>query len=317
MISRDGVIDNAERYLNITPWTPSVDVYAFRPGDAAHTFHSAFARADATGKKREYTAVPYVYSGNDSFPQATSTTGFLHRVQNGTCPGGWDRISGQNTSHWNQPAPIGLGYGSTISRHLAGIDCSAYVSRSWGIRRHSTRSLPRLCLPVDRAALRHGDILNLSGSHVRIFEATAGAGHIRVLEATGGARRRQYQGGDEFGSVVRHRLPWTRFAGYQAMSPFPQLIAYEPGPGSYTAPPPMELTVAGSGDPSVISIGVDGAGRAFSQESRASSRGNICRAVVLPGLGLGPGRHTFEVRAGNQVGGQLFVDDFHWQIEVG
>ena len=122
------VITNARMYLYMQPWTPLRDEHAFKSANPAHTFHSAFRIAagkqlDATCSARYYEVMPYVFGGSDSI------TKFQNRIYNRTCPGGWDRISANTTSHWYS----GLGYGARVPGNLAGIDCSAYVSNCWQI----------------------------------------------------------------------------------------------------------------------------------------------------------------------------------------
>lgn len=57
-----------------------------------------------------------------------------------------------------------------VSRRAVGVDCSGFVSRCWGLKRHySTRELPMLCDPVRWEDLQTGDILNSHNNHVVLF----------------------------------------------------------------------------------------------------------------------------------------------------
>jgi len=69
-----------------------------------------------------------------------------------------------------------------ISRHAVGLDCSGYVSRCLGLRRHySTRRLPRLCIELeDPKELKRGDILNRYDHHVVLFDSFTDEAKTRV-----------------------------------------------------------------------------------------------------------------------------------------
>ena len=68
-----------------------------------------------------------------------------------------------------------------------GLDCSAYVSRAWGITRQTTDTLHNFAMPIAKDDLMPGDIMNLTKAqdprgygHVRIFAAWADADHTRI-----------------------------------------------------------------------------------------------------------------------------------------
>ncbi len=73
------------------------------------------------------------------------------------------------------------------SQHAVGLDCSGYVARCWELPvKQSTRSLGRLCTPLDGAdELQPGDILNKFDSHVVLFKEWVDEEkkEMRVLEA--------------------------------------------------------------------------------------------------------------------------------------
>ena len=65
-----------------------------------------------------------------------------------------------------------------------GMDCSAWLSRVWGIERHSTDSMTSVSQPIGKDELRPGDALNLTTGrdprrlgHIRLFEAWANPAH--------------------------------------------------------------------------------------------------------------------------------------------
>lgn len=62
-------------------------------------------------------------------------------------------------------------YNQCIVGEAAGVDCSGFVSRAWGLSSHTgTSSLASVSRPLRGLAdLRPGDALNRAGSHVRLF----------------------------------------------------------------------------------------------------------------------------------------------------
>jgi len=69
----------------------------------------------------------------------------------------------------------------------AGMDCSAYVSRAWGVPRQTTDTLYLVAFPIGKEDLLPGDAMNLTKSqdprgygHVRLFAAWANGDHSRV-----------------------------------------------------------------------------------------------------------------------------------------
>jgi hypothetical protein len=69
----------------------------------------------------------------------------------------------------------------------SGLDCSAFVSRVWGVGRHTTETLGQVAFKIDKDELLPGDILNLTVGHdpdgyghVRLFAGWANAQHSRM-----------------------------------------------------------------------------------------------------------------------------------------
>ena len=65
-----------------------------------------------------------------------------------------------------------------------GMDCSAWLSRAWGVDRYSTDSIWNVSHPITKDELRPGDALNLTTGrdprrvgHIRLFEAWANPAH--------------------------------------------------------------------------------------------------------------------------------------------
>jgi cell wall-associated NlpC family hydrolase len=69
----------------------------------------------------------------------------------------------------------------------SGLDCSAFVSKAWGIPRHTTDNLANVAQAIGKEELQTGDALNLTttkdpdgAGHVRIFDRWANAEHTRL-----------------------------------------------------------------------------------------------------------------------------------------
>lgn len=78
-------------------------------------------------------------------------------------------------------------------RDVAGVDCSAFVSATWGLSRHfTTRDIPGITQELGNPwDLKPGDALNKAGSHVMLFVRFTPDRKAEVLEAaTGGCNGR-------------------------------------------------------------------------------------------------------------------------------
>lgn len=78
-------------------------------------------------------------------------------------------------------------------RDVAGVDCSAFVSATWGLSTHfTTIAIPAITTPLSNAwDLRPGDALNKPGSHVMLFVRFTPDRKAEVIEAaTGGCNGR-------------------------------------------------------------------------------------------------------------------------------
>lgn len=69
----------------------------------------------------------------------------------------------------------------------SGLDCSAFVSKTWGISRHTTDNLAAVAVPISKDELQAGDALNLTtardaegAGHVRLFDRWANPEHTRM-----------------------------------------------------------------------------------------------------------------------------------------
>jgi hypothetical protein len=68
-----------------------------------------------------------------------------------------------------------------------GLDCSAFVSKAWGVARQTTDTLVSVAHPIGKDELQAGDALNLTvakdpdgAGHVRLFDRWANPEHTRM-----------------------------------------------------------------------------------------------------------------------------------------
>lgn len=105
------------------------------------------------------------------------------------------------------------GLENAASRHTAGVDCSGFVSRCWGLDwACSTRQIPEICdeLP-GYEALEPGDTLNVYNHHVVLFAGFTNREKTELLV---------YETGSPLGwKVARHTVPaW--FLKQQGFKPY-------------------------------------------------------------------------------------------------
>ncbi len=58
-----------------------------------------------------------------------------------------------------------------------GLDCSAFVSKVWGVSRHTTDNLANVSRRITKDELQPGDALNLTTAH-----DADGGGHVRLFD---------------------------------------------------------------------------------------------------------------------------------------
>ena len=75
------------------------------------------------------------------------------------------------------------------ARDVIGVDCSAFVSATWGLATHfTTMAIPAITQPVENPLdLLPGDALNKPGSHVMLFLRFTPDRKVEVMEASPGA----------------------------------------------------------------------------------------------------------------------------------
>ena len=117
---------------------------------------------------QEVRGVPYCWGCHGSLAN------FRQRIENGTLAG--------NVCTRNAPRP-----------DVAGVDCSAFVSATWGLSVHyTTAAIPAIASPVSNPwDLKPGDALNKPGSHVMLFLRFTPDRKAEVMESsTGGCNGR-------------------------------------------------------------------------------------------------------------------------------
>ncbi|SDD17696.1 hypothetical protein SAMN05216337_1008146 [Bradyrhizobium brasilense] len=117
---------------------------------------------------QEVRGVPYCWGCHGSLAN------FRQRIDSGTLAG--------NVCTRNEPRP-----------DVAGVDCSAFVSATWGLSVHyTTAAIPAIAAPVTNPwDLKPGDALNKPGSHVMLFLRFTPDRKAEVMESsTGGCNGR-------------------------------------------------------------------------------------------------------------------------------
>lgn len=83
-------------------------------------------------------------------------------------PGSFDRAIAEGHAGGDVSTPAKRrADNAAVSSRAAGVDCSGFVSRCLKLPTvHDTSQLPAVCLPIEAASLRPGDILNIPRRHV-------------------------------------------------------------------------------------------------------------------------------------------------------
>lgn len=333
---KNDVIDNAEKFIKVKTWHPTVDIAMCDPdykdykAKAINPYYEDKNFRSCFRKNKDYNVIPYVYTGQDDVDT------FNSKIERGICPGGWDRTKGRATWFWwitpekarcNEALKkYAYGY-KTIHEFLAGVDCSNYVSRCWKLPgRLATYNFGNFCLGIQRNSLKAGDILNNeSWGHVRIFNRKVGA-KIEVYEARGGPEvsqignhKREFRNGDntEVGCVVKRTIDWDQ--DYKPLSIFPHFTLDEPvGRPKIVGPrETFKITVKGSGK---LKIGECRLGtRIISpipMKEENSANETTIQLKYSPDHDLRSGSHYLLIKASNKRAGQYFQDDFFYRFEV-
>jgi len=167
-ITRDDITQYALTREFCPDWQPLTNVVELtnEKGETA-VFMSNFST------EHTYNYEAYVYGGEDS------ESGFIGRIDGGTCPGGINMHNREHSTTWlyeNKYWP---------SSSLAGIDCSAFVSECWKVARTNTSGLAAMSLALpSKGDLKPGDILDRPKIHVILVLTQAQNGCVNTIEST-------------------------------------------------------------------------------------------------------------------------------------
>jgi hypothetical protein len=149
-ITRDEVIANAERY--------ATHKWKVLRGNANPTFNRFKTGQTVIG-------LPYNWGGFDTIEE------FDEKLKKG-------HVAGKAFSKKVN--------GKAVYGKFAGIDCSGFVTRVWGItkKKYGTSTLSGISRKIRWSELKPGDILNDAGSHVRLFHHFTKDNRVKVYEST-------------------------------------------------------------------------------------------------------------------------------------
>jgi hypothetical protein len=167
-LDRQQVIETAFAFEGVQ-WRLTPSAYGRDPDTACIGFGRVRRPGYLQGKlNQEVRGVPYCWGCHGSLAN------FRSRIERGTLAGNWCTHNAPRTD-------------------VAGVDCSAFVSATWGLSTHfTTAAIPAITTPLQNAwDLRPGDALNKPHSHVMLFLRFTPDRKVEVMEAsTGGCNGR-------------------------------------------------------------------------------------------------------------------------------
>jgi hypothetical protein len=166
-LTRQRVIETAFAFESIR-WKVNSAAYGADPDTVCTGFNRVRRPGYLNGKaNQEVRSIPYCWGCSGSLGQIVS------RFNQGTLAG--------NVCTRNEPR-----------RDVAGVDCSAFVSATWGLATHfTTAAIPAITSEVSPWDLKPGDALNKPNAHVMLFLRFTPDRKAEVIEAsTGGCNGR-------------------------------------------------------------------------------------------------------------------------------
>ena len=164
-LTRQTVIETAIAFEAIQ-WQLTPSAYGKDPDTACTGFNGRIRRPTYLHNKQgqQVRSVPYCWGCHGSLAQ------FQAKIERGVMAG--------NICTRNNPRT-----------DVAGVDCSAFVSATWGLATHyTTAAIPTIASTISDAwDLRPGDALNKPGSHVMLFLRFTPDRKVEVMEASPGA----------------------------------------------------------------------------------------------------------------------------------
>jgi hypothetical protein len=163
-LSRRQVIETAFAFESIN-WRVNPSAYGRDPDTACTAFNRVRRPGYLHGKVgQQVRGIPYCWGCHGSLSQIRT------RLERGMLAGNWCTR--------NEPR-----------RDTAGVDCSAFVSATWGLSTHfTTRAIPAITTHLASAwDMLPGDALNKPASHVMLFLRFTPDRKVEVIEAATGS----------------------------------------------------------------------------------------------------------------------------------
>ena len=163
-LTRAQVLETGYAFANIK-WKVPASAYGSDPDRGCSGFNRIRRPGYMHGKlNQEVQGVPYCWGCQGFLPQ------FAANVERGMLAG--------NVCTRDDPR-----------RDVAGVDCSSFVSATWGLSTHfTTIAIPSIAKELSNPwDLLPGDALNKAGSHVMLFAGFTPDKKVKVIEATPGA----------------------------------------------------------------------------------------------------------------------------------
>ena len=207
-LTRAQVLETAQAFANIR-WRVNPGAYGPDPDNACTGFNRVRRPGYMHGKvNQEVQGIPYCWGCMGNLPQIASN------IERGVKAG--------NICTRNDPR-----------RDVTGVDCSAFVSATWGLSTHfTTIAIPsiakQLANPFD---LLPGDALNKPGSHVMLFIRFTPDKKAEVIEAsTGGCNGKVCRNVYPLGSLLARGYTPVRYRGLAADASAPAAVAAAQSP---------------------------------------------------------------------------------------
>jgi hypothetical protein len=198
-VTRDEILARARSWSELTWYADSANTVAW---DSMFNYYatiygctdpSHYASDWDAGETYQGTA--YSYGGNDD------TLSYIEKLEDSLAAG----------NHMCHYVAYGEETGIYPPDWAAGIDCSAFVCRCWGVPRTSATGIYNSYYHIDKADVEPGDALAWPGHHV-ILIADPGEnppyGTFALYEASGSACRVWYN----------PAAPWSSYSSYNAVS---------------------------------------------------------------------------------------------------
>ena len=190
-LTRAQVIETANAFASIR-WRVNPGAYGPTPDTSCTGFNRVRRPGYINGKvNQEVQGIPYCWGCMGSLPQIAT------QIERGMKAG--------NICTRNDPR-----------RDVAGVDCSAFVSATWGLSTHfTTIAIPSIAKPLANSLdLLPGDALNKPGSHVMLFVRFTPDKKAEVIEAsTGGCNGRVCRNVYPLGSLLARGYVPVRYRG--------------------------------------------------------------------------------------------------------